>query len=173
MRSIADSGVGKPVKLLGATEIIGPILGPPSPSRARDADFAPIGDVTAIIKPEVKGLRARNGDDSAVVKIPGKNLVDDINKSIGTQLNARQVQDLALLIVVDIVSMLGPEESGNSGPAAGVPSKPDLSPTEIMANARKALSAAESAYMKYPNEITRDAYNKAIETVQALTKSGN
>ncbi|KFY80688.1 hypothetical protein V499_00516 [Pseudogymnoascus sp. VKM F-103] len=91
----------------------------------------------------------------------------------GTQLNARQVQDIALLIVVDIVSMLGPEENGNGGPAASVPSKPSLSPTGIMANARKALSAAESAYMKHPNEITQAAYHKAIETVQALTKSGN
>ncbi|OBT52472.1 hypothetical protein VE04_07510 [Pseudogymnoascus sp. 24MN13] len=226
VQGIAGSGPDDFDRLLNVPDPVGPALNPllggarlPGVVNARDADFAPV-DI----------LRTRDTDDSAAVEIPGKNLVDDIiksidtqlsarqvqdltqiadglssslglgnigddgllsgltgkralsagktlvddiNKSIGTQLNARQVQDIALLIVVDIVSMLGLEENGNDEPAAGVPSKPDLSPTEIMANARKALSAAESAYMKYPNEITRDAYNKAIETVQALTKSGN
>lgn len=114
-------------------------------------------------------LKARDGDDSAAVKIPGKTLVDDINKSIGTQLNARQVQELA--IIVDYALGLGENANGEASDA--LPAKPDLSPAEIMANARKALSDAENVYMKYPNKITQAAYLNAIETVRGLTKPGN
>ncbi|OBT80735.1 hypothetical protein VF21_00530 [Pseudogymnoascus sp. 05NY08] len=135
-------------RLLNVAEPVGTTLDPaldgarlPGVLNARDADFAPVGDVTAIVEPEVEVLRVRDGDDSSATGIPVETLVHDINKSIGTKLNARQVQDLTR-IVEPIVSNAGVFQ--DDGPFGGLPDKRDLSPAEIMANARKALSAAES-----------------------------
>ncbi|KFY88136.1 hypothetical protein V500_06543 [Pseudogymnoascus sp. VKM F-4518 (FW-2643)] len=60
-----------------------------------------------------------------------------------------------------------------AGPLSGLPGKRELSPAEILANAWKALSAAERDYERYPNEITKAAYTDAIAAVQALQKSSN
>ncbi|OAF60100.1 hypothetical protein VC83_02850 [Pseudogymnoascus destructans] len=109
-------------------------------------------------------LRARGGGDSSTIGVPVKTLVDDINKSIGTQLNARQVQELAL--IVDYTLGLG--ENANGAASGALPSKPNLSPAEILANARKALSAAENTYMKYPNKITEAAYLNALNAIETL-----
>ncbi|KFZ24030.1 hypothetical protein V502_01512 [Pseudogymnoascus sp. VKM F-4520 (FW-2644)] len=62
---------------------------------------------------------------------------------------------------------------GGAGPLSLLPGKRELSPAEILANAWKALSAAERDYERYPNEITKAAYTNAIAAVQALQKSSN
>ncbi|KFY80687.1 hypothetical protein V499_00515 [Pseudogymnoascus sp. VKM F-103] len=77
VQGIAGSGPEDFDRLLNVPDPVGPALNPllggarlPGVVNARDADFAPVGDITAIIKSEVEILRARDTDDSAAVEIP-------------------------------------------------------------------------------------------------------
>lgn len=72
-----------------------------------------------------------------------------------------------------LTSSIGLETIDDDGLFDVLYRKRALSPTEILANARKAVSAAESDYSKYPNEITKAAYMNAIETVKALIEPSN
>ncbi|KFZ06309.1 hypothetical protein V501_07537 [Pseudogymnoascus sp. VKM F-4519 (FW-2642)] len=192
VQDIAGSSPDDFDRLLSVPEPVGPGLNPllggarlSGVLNGRDADFAPIGDVSAIIEPEVEILRARDGGLGASAN--NGPLGDSISKSVlpsadeagawdvsfashSTQLNTAHLDDLSRT-VRPVSSDTGVSE--NDDPVGGLPSKRDLSPAEIMANARKTLSAAERDYEKYPNEITRDAYNNAVAAVRALTESGN
>lgn len=139
---------------------------------ARDGDLISVGDTTALIKPELEVLSERDGDDSAAIEVPGKNLVDDINKSIGTQLKTTEPRGLInTKINDDPGSRLG--KITITKPDLILSDKRELSSAEILANARKALSAAERDHERYPNEIAKAAYTNAVATVQALQKSSN
>jgi hypothetical protein len=136
-----------------------------------DSDLTPNGDITAVIAPEVEVLGERRGDGSVAVEA----LMDDI-KSIGTQLKARERQGLSKVtagVVDGLTSSLSLEVIDDSLAFSDILGKRALSPAEMLANARKTLSAAESDYAKYPNEITRAAYGDAIATVQALIEPKN
>ncbi|KFY43374.1 hypothetical protein V495_03983 [Pseudogymnoascus sp. VKM F-4514 (FW-929)] len=136
-----------------------------------DSDLTPNGDITAVIAPEVEVLGERGGDGSVAVEV----LADDV-KSIGTQLKTRERQVLSKVTagaVDGLTSSLGLEVIDDSLAFSDILGKRALSPTEILANARNALSAAESDYEKYPNEITRAAYGDAIATIQSLIEPKN
>ena len=135
---------------------------------ARDGDLISVGDTAVLIEPELEVLSERDGDDSAAVEIPGKNLVDDINKSIGTELNAREPQDLTK-VVDGLTSSLGLGVVDEL--LDGLFGKRELSSAEILANAWKALiETTRDTRTKQPKRPTRTRLqpcklfeNRAIE----------
>ncbi|KFY18271.1 hypothetical protein V492_00016, partial [Pseudogymnoascus sp. VKM F-4246] len=93
------------IALIGLLPVVlaSPIL--PGILNSRHQNSALIGDVTAIIEPEVEIVKARNGDDSHSIEVLGKNLVDDLPKSIGSQLKARQDDRSPLSLVGGLVDV--------------------------------------------------------------------
>ncbi|KAL5349909.1 hypothetical protein ACLOAV_004943 [Pseudogymnoascus australis] len=112
---------------------------------------------------DVVVLSTRHGDNSAAVEVPRKKLVGELNKSIGTQLETREPQG-QFIDVEDIIEPVSNLAEKVTSPARIFSGKRELSPAEILANARNALSAAERDFERYPNEITKAAYLNAIAT---------
>ncbi|KFY59025.1 hypothetical protein V496_05847 [Pseudogymnoascus sp. VKM F-4515 (FW-2607)] len=146
----------------------------PEVLNAGDIGLASTRDTPELIETEVDVvvLSMRHGDDSAAVEVPGKKMVGELNKSIGTQLETREPSAGLIYVghIIEPVSNLAEEVTQS---AHILIDKRELSPAEILANARNALSAAERDFERYPNEITRAAYLNAIATVKDLLKSNN
>lgn len=145
----------------------------PNVLNAGDVGFASTRDTPEFLETEVDVvvLSTRHGDDSTAIEVPGKKLVGELNKSISTQLETREPQGL-----VNVEYTIEPDLSLAESvikPGPVLPGKRELSPAEILANARNALSAAEKDYKRYPNEITKAAYMNAIANMEDLLKSNN
>ncbi|KFY25731.1 hypothetical protein V493_04489 [Pseudogymnoascus sp. VKM F-4281 (FW-2241)] len=132
-----------------------------------DVDSTFAKDVTVVVEPEADVLSPRDSD-SVVVEVSGPNVVGDINKSIDTQLKVREPQYLT--ITADVAPASDLREIANDGQLSD---KRELSPAELLANARKELSVAENNYRRYPNEVTKAAYADAVATLQPLLEPSN